>query len=225
VTAIMENTAPHRSQPDAALACARINEKPPSVLIVDDDVRIRDSLSSYLASLGVCSYCFSLGEEVDRFTEIDNAGCVLLDLHLPDIDGLRLQQKITQQQFPPVVFITGDGDIPSAVQAMRAGAVDFLTKPIRESDLLCALNKAFAENARLRKERDARRELELCYQQLTPREREVMDLVVSGLLNKQTAASLGVSKITIEVHRGRIMRKMRASSLAALVKMAERLKT
>jgi FixJ family two-component response regulator len=146
--------------------------------------------------------------------------CLVLDVQLPDINGLELQKQMTHGDHPHVVFITGHGDIPSSVQAIKAGAIDFLTKPVREADLMRAINSALAQNREARQQLAQLAELQQRLASLTPREREMLPLVVSGLLNKQAAAELGISEITAQIHRGKVMQKMQAGSLADLVRMA-----
>ncbi|MBB3523460.1 FixJ family two-component response regulator [Rhizobium sp. BK456] len=153
----------------------------------------------------------------------DVPACLILDIELPDINGLDLQRQIADGDHPPIVFITGHGDIPSSVRAIKSGAVDFLTKPFSDADLLTAIHAALAED---REKRSGRAELDMLkrhYLDLTPREREVLPLVVSGLLNKQAAAELGISEVTLQIHRRNVMQKMAAASLADLVRIAEKL--
>jgi FixJ family two-component response regulator len=149
--------------------------------------------------------------------------CLVLDVSLPDIDGLELQSTIAATQHPPIVFVSGHGDVPSSVRAMKAGAIDFLTKPIDEENLLQAINTALNRDRELRHNRAELAKLEDRYASLTPRERQVLPLVVSGLLNKQAAAELGISEVTLQIHRSKVMQKMKARSIAELVRMAERL--
>ena len=153
----------------------------------------------------------------------DAPSCLVLDLELPDIHGLEVQKELVEQEAPPIVFITGHGDIPSSVKAMKAGAIEFLTKPFGDDELLRAIDAAITLDRAERRKRSERVALEDRYQRLTPREREVLTFVVAGFLNKQTAGELGTSEITIGVHRGQIMRKMHARSLAELVRFADKL--
>jgi FixJ family two-component response regulator len=176
-----------------------------------------------LASRNLVSVAFGSAAEYLRFDNPNVPSCLVLDLSLPDIDGLELQTAIAPTQHPPIVFISGHGDIPSSVQAMKAGAVDFLTKPVSEEDLLQAINTALSRDRELRRNRAELAKLEDRYATLTPREREVLPLVVSGLLNKQAAPALGISEVTLQIHRSRVMHKMKARSVADLVRMAERL--
>ena len=194
------------------------------VFIVDDDARVCNSLANLLGSLGMASLAFRSANEYISYRKPDSISCLLLDIDLPDIDGLTLQQQLVGLDHPPIIFITGYGDIPSTVQAMKAGAVDFLAKPFRQDKLVPAIEEAFVRHAKARIEQAEMRDLRMRFSRLTPREREVLPLVVSGLLNKQAAAELGISEITCQVHRGQIMRKMAAGSLADLVRMASKLK-
>jgi len=190
------------------------------VYVVDDDPGIREALSMLLSSFDMRMVPFASASEYMAFAKPDAPACLVLDLELPDINGLDLQAQIADGDHPHVVFITGHGDIPSSVRAMRTGAIDFLTKPFREADLMRAIRAALAQN---RAERDKRGELADLRQRLsrlTPRERDVLPLVASGLLNKQAAAELGISEVTLQIHRGSIMKKMEAASLADLVRMA-----
>jgi FixJ family two-component response regulator len=193
------------------------------VFIVDDDARVCNSLTNLLGSLGMASLAFGSANEYIAYRKPDSISCLLLDIDLPDIDGLTLQQQLVGLDHPPIIFITGYGDIPSTVQAMKAGAVDFLAKPFRQDKLVPAIEEAFLRHAKARIEQAEMRDLRMRLSRLTPREREVLPLVVSGLLNKQAAAELGISEITCQVHRGQIMRKMAAGSLADLVRMASKL--
>ena len=194
------------------------------VLIVDDDYRIREALHELLSSLGFHAATFGSAGEYRAFEKPDLPACLILDVQLPDINGLELQRQIANVAHPPIVFITGHGDIPSSVRAIKAGAVDFLTKPFSESDLIRSIRAAIALDRKARSEHADLARLQQRFASLTPREREVLPLVVSGLLNKQAAAKLGISEITLQIHRSKIMHKMKAESLAALVRMAGALK-
>ncbi len=193
------------------------------VFVVDDDVRVREALSSLLASAGREVVVFASATEFLDAEKPDAAACLVLDLELPDINGLELQKELTEREAPPIVFITGHGDIPSSVRAMKAGAVEFLTKPFGDEDLLRAVDVAIALDSAERLKRSERTALKGRYDRLTPREREVLTFVVAGFANKRTAGELGISEVTIGVHRGQIMRKMRARSLAELVRFADKL--
>ena len=190
------------------------------VFIVDDDPRIREALCDLLVSHDMEALAFGSAADYMAYPKPDVPACLVLDVELPDINGLDLQSKIAQGDHPHIVFITGHGDIPSSVRAIKAGAVDFLTKPFQEADLMRAIRAALAENREARRERADRADLQQRLATLTPREREVLPLIVSGLLNKQAAADLGISEVTLQIHRGKIMQKMGAESLAALVRMA-----
>jgi FixJ family two-component response regulator len=200
-----------------------MTQKSELVIIVDDDFRVREAISDWLASRNLESVAFQSAAEYLRFGNPDVPSCLVLDVSLPDIDGLELQDTIAPTQHPPIVFITGHGDIPSSVRAMKAGAIDFLTKPVDEEQLLQAINAALMRDRDARHRRAELAKLENRYASLTPREREVLPLVVRGLLNKQAAAELGISEVTLQIHRSKVMQKMRAGSIADLVRMAERL--
>jgi FixJ family two-component response regulator len=194
------------------------------VFIVDDDHRVREALCSLISSAGLQVTAYGSATEFLGADKPDLPACLVLDLELPGPSGLDLQRELANSSGPPIVFITGHGDIPSSVRAMKAGAIEFLPKPFGDEELLRAIDAAIALDRAARQERAEIAELERHYALLTPRERQVLPLVVSGLANKQTAAELGTSEITIGVHRGQIMRKMGAGSLAELVRMADRLR-
>jgi FixJ family two-component response regulator len=195
----------------------------PVVFVVDDDVRVRDALSSLLTAAGLDVAVFGSAAEFLEADKSDGPACLLLDLELPDINGLELQKELSEREAPPIVFITGHGDIPSSVKAMKAGAVEFLCKPVGDEQLLRAIDAAVALDRTARLTRSEHAELRRRYEHLTPREREVLTYVVAGFANKQTAGELGTSEITIGVHRGQIMRKMGARSLAELVRFTDKL--
>src|ERR1700734_1593597 len=190
------------------------------VYLVDDDPRVRGALADLLASLGFRTYAFGSAAEYIQFSMPDLPACLILDVELPDMNGLDLQKLIAESYPPPIIFITGYGDIPSSVRAIKAGAVDFLTKPFIEKDLLAAIRFAIARDRDARVERGKLEQLEHRFAYLTPRERDVLPLVVGGLLNKQAAAELNISEVTLQIHRSRIMHKMKAQSIAELVRMA-----
>jgi FixJ family two-component response regulator len=193
------------------------------IFIVDDDPRIREALGELLASHERQSTAFGSAREYVAAERPDVPSCLILDIELPDINGLDLQQQIATRDHPPIVFITGYGDIPSSVRAIRDGAIDFLTKPFSDTDLMTAVESALAVDRQNRTTRSQISALRQRYENLTPREREVLPLMVSGLLNKQAAAALGISEVTLQIHRRNVMLKMAAGSLADLVRIAERL--
>jgi FixJ family two-component response regulator len=189
------------------------------VFIVDDDRRICDALTELLSSFDMHAVAFGSAAEYMAYPKPDVPSCLLLDVELPDLNGLDLQSRIAHGDHPHIVFITGHGDIPSSVRAIKAGAVDFLTKPFREPELMRAVNAALTQNRDARLKRAELAALHHRLSSLTPREREVLPLVASGLLNKQAAAELGISEVTLQIHRGNIMKKMEAGSLAELVRI------
>jgi len=193
------------------------------VFIVDDDPRMREALSELLESLGWRSVALGSAGEYLSYPRPDLPACLILDVELPDINGLDFQKQISHGAHPPIVFLTGHGDISSSVRAIKDGAVDFLTKPFTERDLVEAIQSAVERDRAARHERAEIETLRERLASLTPREREVLPLVVSGLLNKQAAAELGISEVTLQNHRSKIMQKMEAASLADLVRIAEKL--
>lgn len=195
------------------------------VYVVDDDFSVRASLEDLLASVGLVSMTFGSTREFVEFQRPDAPGCLILDVRMPGMSGLDFQDEMLRSGILlPVIFITAHGDIPMSVRAMKAGALEFLTKPFREQDLLDAISRGLSHDRLRREAADALAELQCRLVSLTEGERKVMDLVVTGLLNKQIAAKLGVSEVTVKVRRGALMRKMQADSLATLVKLSERLK-
>jgi FixJ family two-component response regulator len=196
----------------------------PAVFVVDDDVSVREALRNLLRSVGLQVKTFETAREFLAGGRPDAPSCLVLDVRLPGLSGLDLQRELAKAEIDiPIIFITGHGDIPMSVRAMKAGAVEFLTKPFRDQDLLDAVQEAVARDREARAQRRQMQELRARYDSLTAREREVMTLVVRGLLNKQIAGQLGTTDATVKLHRGRVMHKMQANSLADLIRMAEKL--
>jgi len=193
------------------------------VFVVDDDVSVRESLELLIRTAGWRAETFASGQDFLSRPRVQVPSCLLLDVALPGLNGLELQHQLGERSDMPIIFITGHGDIPMTVRAMKAGAVEFLTKPLQHEVLVNAIRGALERSRAALRLDSEMRTLRTRYQSLTPREREVMALVVSGMLNKQVGGELGISEITVKAHRGQVMRKMKAGSLAALVTIAARL--
>ncbi|HXX44854.1 MAG TPA: response regulator transcription factor [Candidatus Acidoferrales bacterium] len=203
-----------------------MSERSSMVFVVDDDASVREAVGNLLESVGVRSESFASAEEFLHARRPDEPSCLLLDVRLPGLNGLEFQEVLHKAGIRiPIVFITAHGEVPMASRAMKAGAVDFLTKPFQKQELLTAVHQAIDRDRVARKAEAAISRVRSKWEKLTPREREVMDLVVAGLMNKEIAAKLGVTEITVKVHRGRVMEKMEADSLPELVRMSERLKS
>jgi RNA polymerase sigma factor (sigma-70 family) len=199
-------------------------ELPSIVFVVDDDASVRNALKSLIRSVGLQVELFGSAQEFLQSKRQNVPSCLILDIRLPGISGLDFQRKLAEAgNFIPIIFISGHGDIPMSVRAMKGGAVEFLTKPFRDQDLLDAIHVALERDRARRQREDEIATLKDRFEWLTPREREVLPLVVSGLPNKQIAAEIGTSETTVKVHRGQLMRKMGADSLPELVRMAERI--
>ena len=194
------------------------------VYIVDDEANVGEALSTLLRAHGKRVQIFTSGQDFLDFTRQDSCACLILDLKMPGLGGIEVQKLISAKTSIPVIFLTGRGDIPSTVRAMKGGAIDFLTKPVDEEALLASVERALGQDRASRQEAMEHARLVARYESLTPREREVLPLLARGLLNKQAAFELGITEYTVQIHRGHIMRKMEADSFATLVKLAGKLK-
>lgn len=193
--------------------------------LIDDDANVREAIAGFLAAARIQVVCFESADDYLSHKKSDGAACLILDLQLPTINGLDLQKRLVEAWAPPIIFISGRGDIPSTVQAMKAGAIEFLTKPVNPEVLIPTIASAFARDRSNREKRAELTALRDRWGRLSPREKDVLPLVVKGLLNKQSAAALGITEVTLQIHRSNIMKKMAADSFADLVRMAEKLET
>lgn len=194
------------------------------VIIIEDDASMREAIMTLIETVGLNGHMYASGQEFLQHSSPDGPSCLVLDVRLPGLSGLNFQRELAVRGMDiPIIFITGHGDIPMSVQAMKAGAVEFLTKPFRDQDLLDAIEQALERDRAARRQRAEMAALRQRYDTLTAREREVMRLTVAGLLNKQIASELGTSEKTVNIQRGRMMQKMQADSIAALVRIAEKL--
>ena len=199
-----------------------MNETDATVFVVDDDRSVREGLVDMIESLGMQAKAFTSAQQFLQHKRPDTPACLVLDVRLPGLSGLDLQRQLGQSEHPiPIIFITGHGDIPMSVRAMKEGAVEFLTKPFRDQDLLDAIHQALKKDRVAREQRAKAADVRRRYDTLTSREREVMQLVIAGMLNKQIAGELGTSEVTVKMHRGQVMHKMQAQSVVELLRMSE----